>query len=118
MPLTTDLPSERPVQAQLDAYNAHDVARFVACYIEDVQIFRLPGTAPVMTGRAAMAEHYSKHRFNIPTLHAELVNRMVMGNKVIDHERIHGVREAPYEAAAIYEVQGNLIKTVWFLNPD
>jgi hypothetical protein len=118
MPLTTDHPAEVPVQEQLDAYNAHDVQRFVACYTEDVQVFRLPGTAPVMTGRAAMAEHYSKHRFNIPTLHAELVNRMVMGNKVIDHERIHGVREAPYEAAAIYEVQGGLIKTVWFLNAD
>ncbi len=118
MPLTTDNPAEVPVQEQLEAYNAHDVARFVACYTEDVQIYRLPGTEPVMTGRAAMAEHYSKHRFSIPTLHAELVKRMVMGNKVIDHERIHGVREQPYEAAAIYEVQGTLIKTVWFLNAD
>ncbi|KPF70351.1 steroid delta-isomerase [beta proteobacterium AAP99] len=118
MPLTTNNPAEVPVQEQLDAYNAHDVARFVACYTEDVQVFRLPGTEPAMVGRAAMAVHYSKHRFNIPTLHAELVNRMVMGNKVIDHERIHGVREAPYEAAAIYEVRGGLIATVWFLNPE
>ena len=41
-----------------------------------------------------------------------------MGNKVIDHERIHGVREVPYEAVAIYEVRQGLISTVWFLGAE
>jgi hypothetical protein len=34
---------------------------------------------------------------------------------VIDHERIHGVREAPFEAAAVYEVGADgLIAAVSF----
>lgn len=54
------------------------------------------------------------HDTRIHALPADLVNRMVLGRKVIDHERIHGVREAPFEAA-VYEVGADgLIATVWF----
>ena len=35
-------------QRQLDAYNAHDLERFVAEYTDDVVVYRLPGTEPVM----------------------------------------------------------------------
>jgi hypothetical protein len=63
-----------------------------------------------------MAEHYAAHRFNLPGLHAELVSRMVLGYKVIDHERIVGVGEGTMDAAAVYEVRDGLICTVWFFN--
>jgi hypothetical protein len=106
---------ESIVQAQLDAYNARDRARFVACYAADVRVYRPPQAEPVLAGREALSAHYGAHRFNLPALHADLVNRMVLGNKVIDHERIHGVREAPFEAAAVYEVGADgLIAAVWF----
>ncbi|MDO8285990.1 MAG: nuclear transport factor 2 family protein [Rhodoferax sp.] len=97
--------SERPVQHQLDAYNARDL-----------QVFRPPATQPALSGKAALAEHYATHRFNLPGLHAELVNRIVLGNKVIDHERIVGVGEGTMEAAAVYEIRDGLISTVWFFN--
>jgi hypothetical protein len=45
----------------------------------------------------------------VPHLHAELVNRMAFGNKVIDHERVTGLRETAKEVAAIYEVVNALI---------
>lgn len=107
-----------PVQAQLDAYNARQLAPFVACYTEDVECFRPPQAEPVLSGRAALAAHYAANRFNLPQLHAELVSRMVLGNKVVDHERITGVRPQPFEAAVVYEVQGGLIRRVWFFNED
>ncbi|MBT9595346.1 MAG: nuclear transport factor 2 family protein [Vitreoscilla sp.] len=106
-----------PVQRQLDAYNARDLAAFVAQYADDVQVFRLPGTQPTIVGKAALAEHYAKNRFNLPSLHAALVARMAFGNKVIDHELITGIAAEPVHAAAIYEVRGGLISTVWFVNP-
>ena len=110
---------EPVVQRQLDAYNAHDLARFVAQYSDDVQLFRPPEPLPVLNGKAAMAEHYATHRFNLPGLHAALVNRMVLGNKVIDHEHITGMGSAPVDAAVVFEVnpQG-LICKVWFFGPD
>lgn len=109
---------EQLVQEQLDAYNARDLARFASTFADDVVSYRLPDREPMLRGKAALAEHYATQRFNLPALHADLVARIVMGNKVIDHERIHGVREVPYEAVAIYEVRQGLISTVWFVGAE
>ncbi len=109
---------EALAQAQLDAYNAHDLRAFVACYSDDIKVYRLPDLQPVLVGKAAFADFYATQRFNRPALHAQVINRMVLGNKVIDHERIEGVRDAVYEAAAVYEVANGLIHTVWFHNAD
>lgn len=103
-------------QRQLDAYNARDVYRFVAEYTEDVVVFRLPGAEPIISGKKSLAEHYAKNRFNLPGLHAKLVNRMVFGNKVIDQEHVEGVPGAPLEVAAIYEVTPSGICKVWFVS--
>jgi hypothetical protein len=104
------------VQRQLDAYNARDLEAFVAEYTDDVVAYRLPETAPFLSGKQALTEHYRKNRFNLSALHAELVNRMVFGNKVIDQERVHGVQEEPMEVAAIYEVTSTGISKVWFVS--
>jgi hypothetical protein len=105
---------ETTVQRQLEAYNAHDIERFAAAYAEDVQVFRPPAVEPVLLGKRAFAEHYSKNRFTIPELHATVVNRMVAGNKVVDHERIDGLGPEVVEAIVVYEVEDALIKKVWF----
>ena len=108
---------EAVVQRQLDAYNARDLARFVACYAEDVRVWRPPAPQPVLVGRQALSDHYASHRFNLPGLHAALLGRLVFGNKVIDQERMVGVGEQPIDAAAVYEVNaGGLIAAVWFFN--
>lgn len=106
---------EAVVQRQLDAYNARDLERFVSEFSDDVEVFRLPAREPLLSGRQAFASHYAENRFQLPGLHAELVHRMVLGNKVIDHERVSGVRETPYEVVAIYDVIEGRIRTVWFL---
>ena len=38
----------------------------------------------------------------------------MIGSKVIDHERVFGVQDAPMEIAAVYEVVGERIARVWF----
>jgi len=103
-------------QRQLDAYNDRDLERFINEYTEEVVVYRLPDTEPVLVGKAALAEHYRTKRFNLPGLHAELVNRMVLGNKVIDQERVTGVQSTPLEVAAIYEVTPRGICKVWFVS--
>jgi hypothetical protein len=103
-----------PVQRQLDAYNARDIERFAAEYTEDVQVFRPPAVEPVLSGKAAFAEHYAKNRFTNSALHATVVNRMVAGSRVVDHERIVGLEADVVEAIAVYEVEAGLIKKVWF----
>jgi len=104
------------VQRQLEAYNARDLEAFAATYADDVTIYRLPATQPAITGKAQLRDIY-RQRFASPNLHAEILSRIVMGNKVIDHERVSGIGDRPLEALAVYEVAGGLIKTVWFFYP-
>ena len=103
-----------PVQRQLEAYNARDLECFVAQYTEDIRVFRPPAVEPVLVGKQAFAKHYADNRFTLPNLHAEVVNRMVAGNTVVDHERITGLQAGIVEAIAVYAVSEGLIHTVWF----
>ncbi|WP_374662742.1 nuclear transport factor 2 family protein [Inhella sp.] len=113
--MTTPFDPAAFAQRQLDAYNDRDLARFVAEYTDDVCLYRLGEAEPFLAGKAAMAEHYQRNRFQQPGLHAELVNRMVFGNKVIDHERVTtDAQPTPSEVAAIYEVTPDGIAKVWF----
>ena len=105
------------VQRQVEAYNARDLQRFVATYADDVQVYRLPAQQPALAGKTQLAEYYATQRFNRPGLRAEIVNRIALGNKVIDHERVWGIQEGPVEVAAVYEVSGGQIRTVWFFQP-
>src|SRR5688572_25867967 len=79
------------VQRQLEAYNAHDLVAFAACYTDDVEMIRLPAKEPAIRNKEEMIEFYGANRFLAPGLRAEILNRMALGNKVIDHERIHGL---------------------------
>jgi len=106
------------VQRQVDAYNARDLDRFVAQFSDAVQVFRPPSAQPSISGKARLAEYYAANRFNLPALRADILNRIALGSRVIDHERIHGVRDEPFEVAAVYEVVEGLIRTVWFFSAD
>ena len=114
------MPDSAPdvVQRQVDAYNARDLRRFVAQFSDAVQVFRPPSTQPSIAGKARLAEYYAQNRFNLPGLRADILHRIVLGGRVIDHERIHGVRDEPFEVAAVYEVVDGLIRTVWFFAAD
>lgn len=109
--------AETLVQRQLEAYNARDLEAFLANFSDDVEVFRPPAAQPAFSGKAALANFYAKERFNRPGLHAEIVNRMVMGPIVIDHERITGVRDAPFEMAVVFEVADSLIRRMWAYVP-
>jgi hypothetical protein len=103
------------VQRQLDAYNAHDLQAFVATYSEDVTVYRVPGTSPALAGKQALSDFYRDNRFNLPRLHADLVHRSVIGDKIIDQERITGLHDEPLEAVAVYVVNNGLIQSVWLI---
>jgi hypothetical protein len=113
-----DLSPAAIVQRQVDTYNRRDLDAFVATYSDRVQIFRMPSSEPAISGKEQLTAFYATQRFNLPHLHAEIVSRMVMGNKVIDHERITGLQAEPVEAVAVYEVADGLIQRVWFFYPQ
>ena len=113
--LAADPSPEAVVQAQLEAYNAHDLDAFAATYADDVELIELPDDVFVR-GIAQLRERYAK-AFADPTLRADIVNRIVVGNTVVDHERVRRTSpEGPgtIEAIAMYVVEKGKITRVWF----
>lgn len=105
---------EGPVQRQLDAYNARNLPRFLAEYADDVVVYRPPATEPAIVGKEALGAHYATKRFNLPELHARLLNRIVSGNIVVDQEEVTGVPGGVLGAVAVYKVEDGRIQAVWF----
>ena len=105
---------EEIVQGQVDAYNERDLDRFLSYYSDAIAVFRMPAVEPTLAGKGAFAEFYATQRFNRPGLRAEIVHRIVLGSRVIDHERVFGVQDDPMELAAVYEIVGDVIERVWF----
>jgi len=105
------------VEEQLTAYNARDLARFVATYASDVEVYRPPAAEPVIRGADALADFYGARRFCHPGLRAEILNRLSAGNLVSDHERVHGLPGGPIEIFATYEVVDDRIRRVWIFSP-
>jgi hypothetical protein len=105
------------VNAQLDAYNARDVAAFAATYAEDACIYHMPHSKLLLRGRGQIAEYYGGTVFKVAGLRAHILSRQVIGNKVIDHECAVGIRPEPVDIMAVYEVHGGLIQAVWFYEP-
>ena len=103
-------------QAQLDAYNAHDLEAFLACYAEEVEIRNFPSGELTCAGRDAMAERYGPMFAEKTDLHAALVKRVAHDAIVIDEESVTGLRDdETVTAVAMYEVHDDLIQNVWFV---
>lgn len=106
---------EKVIQKQLDYYNSNDLDGFVSTYHNDIEILNLEDNSVMLKGKEALKEKY-RDRFEVQKVQAELVNRMVIGNKVIDHESVSGINKNEHvKAIAIYEVVDELIQRVWFI---
>ena len=106
---------ESLAQQQLDAYNARDIDAFLKPYSEEVEIYNFPDQL-MYTGKATMRQNYAQMFDNTPDLHCELVKRIVLGNTVIDQERVTGFGPGRVvEAVAIYKVEGDRIAKVYFV---
>ena len=102
------------IQKQLDFYNNHDLDGFISTYHEDIKIYNLIDNSIILEGKEALKEKYSE-RFEVLKVHADIQNRMVIGNKVIDNEYVTSIdTDTIVKAVAIYEVEDALIKKVWF----
>jgi hypothetical protein len=107
-----------PVQAQLDAYNARDLERFLACYAPEIVIEDGAGQrfAEGLDGLRAL---YGPLFANSPSLHVEVPTRIRAGEFVVDEERVVGVNlpgfPAEMHVAVAYRVRDGKIVHVRLL---
>lgn len=103
---------EMLAQQQLNAYNAHDLEAFLEPYSEDVEIYDFPDSL-ITKGKAQMRERY-KFLNNAPGLYCKVINRMMQGNMVIDHEEIWNGGKVRFYGIAIYVIENGKISKVYF----
>jgi hypothetical protein len=104
---------ETIVNEQLEKYNERDIKGFVETYADDIQLFKLPDII-TLEGKSALQTEYGLFFKQTPDLNAEIVNRIVLGNKVIDKEKVT-INGKIYYAIAIYEIKEGLISKVTFV---
>jgi hypothetical protein len=101
-------------QKQLDAYNAQDLDTYVSFFAQDCIVSGLNG-APTETTRDAIKARYAKAFAQFPQNKADLLNRIVVGNTVVDHELvIRSPGGEQFEIIAIYSFRDGLISRVDF----
>lgn len=102
------------VERQLKAYNAKNIDAFLEPYADDVELYEFPDKM-VSKGKDAMRKDYEGMFKNIANLHCDIVGRIVQGNIIIDKESISGMGKNKFEATAIYHIEKNKIKKVYFI---
>jgi hypothetical protein len=114
--MSHELSVEAVIQCQLDAYNRRDLDAWLATYAEDAQQFEFPGT--LLASGHSQIRARSAPRFTEPNLHAQLIKRTVIGNIVIDQEKVtRTFPEGPghIELICIFEVRDGLIRNANFV---
>jgi len=106
-------PSEKIVQKQVDAYNQRNIDQFMATYSSHIELYLFPDSL-LMSGKEAMRKHYQTMFEAAPDLSCMIINRIGMGNNVIDREYVK--RNGKYlDAIAIYKVEQDSIVRVTFI---
>jgi hypothetical protein len=113
--VTTLLKPTDAVEGQFVAYNAQDLEAFCAFYGDDAVLGGF-NEAPHTEGLAAIRVRHEKLFAEFPQNKAVLLHRLVVGDTVIDHERVFRSPEAaPFEVAAIYTIADGKIARVDFV---
>jgi uncharacterized protein (TIGR02246 family) len=106
------------VDRQVAAYQARDLDAFLGFYAKDIKIMDADGNV-IAHGLGGMRMFYEPLFRDSPQLTAKVLNRMVIGDTVIDEEEVSGINVAGYpaemHAAAIYRMRDGLIRNVTLL---
>jgi len=96
------------VDRQVAAYQARDLDGFLRFY-----------GAVIAGGMEGMRAFYEPLFRDSPELSAKVLNRIVIGDCVIDEEKVSGINVAGYpaqmHAAVVYQIRDGLIRGVIFL---
>lgn len=111
----TDQSFTEIIDLLVDAYNASDARAFAELFEENATVYEHPGLL-TQQNREEIFQYYAVLFSKYPLNRTEVVHRIVIGNRIIDHERVRRSPEvAPFEVLTIYEMGAQLIKRVDFV---
>lgn len=99
------------VEKQLMGYNNKNIDEFMSVFHQDIQLWQLGDSVPVAKGFSNVQQLYANLFKKSPNLHSDVINRTVIGNKVIDYEIITGRNNVttPLYLVMIYEIKDEKI---------
>jgi hypothetical protein len=113
MSMATDV-----IDAQIEAYRARDVERFLSHYADDASVVLFDGT-PMFPDKQVMREQYGKLFADSPGLGITIANRISAGDFVVDEEHISGLHfgDMPTEmtALSVYRITNGKISKLMLL---
>ena len=102
-------------QAQLEAYNQQDLDAYCRFFTDDVVVADFNG-AVTGEGLEAYRSRYAGAFAAFPQNKAVFLARMVVGQTVIDHERVARGPDGPvFDVAAIYTFRDEKIARIDFI---
>lgn len=103
------LPADHPVNRQLEAYNAHDLEGFLACFHPSCRLTTADGQVRA-EGVDAMRPLYAR-TLAVPGRRAVILNRIAHGDWVVDHEEVWNDAGDRFEAIMTYHlVDGEIVE--------
>lgn len=103
------------ISNHVDDYNRHDVDALVSAFAPDVKIHSLDTGKVLMEGRENIRAFYNE-KFDYPKLYSDVVERLTIGEKVIDKQIFTSEADTMMiKAVTIYYFKDNLIQDVWFI---
>ncbi|MBT1702205.1 amidohydrolase family protein [Chryseosolibacter indicus] len=104
---------EMLVQRQVVAYNAGNIDAFLDTYSDEIELFNFPDSL-MAKGKDAMRKIYEPLFKNPGFKPVQIVNRITLANKIMDHESLvyNGKK---INAIAVYEVKDGKITRVTFI---
>jgi hypothetical protein len=109
---------EEIVNDSMEAYNNHDFDTFMSLFADDIQMFSFD--CELSADGIEEATKLYKNLFDkSPNLHSKILNRTIIGNKVIDHEYITGRygSDEPIEIVFIYVIENDKIVKTMLMRP-
>jgi hypothetical protein len=94
---------EGPVERQLAAYNAHDIAAFLTCYHDRVVVEDATGNI-LMRGIGELRQTYGPLFRDHPDACAEIVHEARVGAYIVQEELVTGLAPDPVRAVAVFHL--------------
>lgn len=118
LPLFSQSTPEQIVEKSLEAYNNRDLDLFMSYFSEDIKMYDFNGNITAQ-GFDNVKMLYKGLFDSSPKLHSKILNRTIIGNKVIDHEYITGRRgsDEAIEIVFIYVVENEKIVKTMLIKP-
>ena len=109
---------EQVLEASLVAYNAHDLAAYIATFAPQATFGQLGGRT-LLDGRDRMEAFFKDFFADQPSVRCEIAQRAIIGPFVVEHQVVSNPEASaqgrpPLETIVISEVRDGHIAKVWY----